>query len=103
MTLAYTQLQKKLGVYIIPVGKSEKKMADIKEALSDEFEMKDLGELHYFLSVKVIQDDKKGTIWIGQPVYTENILQKFGMEFGIGRNSSQLEKQQADLCRIIYS
>ena len=72
-----------IGVYvddIILAGKSEKKMADIKEALSDKFEMKDLGELHYFLGVKVIQDHKKGTIWIGQPVYTENILQKFGME-----------------------
>ena len=72
-----------IGVYvddIILAGKSEKKMADIKKALSDKFEMKDLGELHYFLGVKVIQDRKKGTIWIGQPVYTENILQKFGME-----------------------
>ena len=72
-----------IGVYvddIILAGKSEKKMPDIKKALSDKFEMKDLGELHYFLGVKVIQDRKKGTIWIGQPVYTENILQKFGME-----------------------
>ena len=72
-----------IGVYvddIILAGKSEKKMADIKKALSDKFEMKDLGELHYFLGVKVIQDRKKGNIWIGQPVYTENTLQKFGME-----------------------
>ena len=72
-----------IGVYvddIILAGKSEKKMADIKKALSDKFEMKDLGELHYFLGVKVIQDRKKGNIWIGQPVYTKNILQKFGME-----------------------
>ena len=54
-----------IGVYvddIILARKSEKKMADIKKALSDKFEMKNLGELHYFLGVKVIQDRKKGNI-----------------------------------------
>ena len=54
-----------IGVYvddIILAGKSEKKMAYIKKALSDKFEMKDLGELHYFLGTKVIQDHKKVTI-----------------------------------------
>ena len=61
-------------------GKSDKRMADVKRALSDKFEMKDLGELHYFLGVKIVQNHEKGTIWIGQPLYTENILQKFIME-----------------------
>ena len=40
--------------------------------------MKDLGPLHHFLGVKVIQDQLAGVIWIDQPSYTE-ILQKFGM------------------------
>ena len=72
-----------IGVYaddVILTEKSEKKMADIKKALSDKFGMKDLGELNHFFGAKVIQDHKKSTIWIGQSVYTENILQKFGME-----------------------
>lgn len=42
--------------------------------------MKDLGELHYFLGVKVVQDASKGQVRIGQPSYTENVLKKFGME-----------------------
>lgn len=40
--------------------------------------MKDRGELEYFLGVKVVQDIPGGTIWMGQPSYTETVLQKFG-------------------------
>ena len=32
------------------------------------------------MGVKVVQDQENVRIWIGQPVYTENVLQKFGME-----------------------
>ena len=28
----------------------------------------------------IVQDYKAGAIWIGQPIYTEKILKKFGME-----------------------
>jgi len=41
--------------------------------------MKDLGPLHHFLGVKGIQDHLTGVIWIGQPSYTEKMLQKYGM------------------------
>lgn len=44
------------------------------------FNMKDLGELNHFLGVQVIQDHDKGTVWIGQPQYTETILKKYGMD-----------------------
>ena len=82
----YTSLEGEsfiIGVYvddIVLAGKSDKTMADVKRALSDKFEMKDLGELNYFLDVKIVQNHEKGTIWIGQTLYTENMLQKFGME-----------------------
>ena len=64
---------------IILGGRSEAKLNAVKEELSRRFEMKDLGPLHHFLGVKVIQDRLTGVIWIGQPSYTEKILQKFGM------------------------
>lgn len=44
------------------------------------FDVKDMGELHFFVGVKIIQDQEAESMWIGQPAYTENILQKFGME-----------------------
>ena len=38
-----------------------------------------LGELHYFLGVKIVQDKKNGAVWVAQPAYKENILNKFGI------------------------
>ena len=38
-----------------------------------------MGELHYFLGVKIVQDHRRGQTWIGQPAYTEDVLQKYGM------------------------
>ena len=71
-----------VAVYVDDIvlgGRSEAEMNAVKEELSQKFEMKDLGPLHHFLGVKVIQDQLAGVIWIGQPSYTEKILQKFGM------------------------
>ena len=61
-------------------GRSEVKMNAVKTELSQKFEMKDLGPLHHFLGVKVVQDPLAGTIWIGQPSYTEKILHRFGIQ-----------------------
>ena len=75
------------GVFIVAVyvddivlgERSEAKMTAVKEELSQKFQMKDLGPLHHFLRIKVVQDRLTGAIWIGQPSYTEMVLQKFGM------------------------
>ena len=42
-----------------------------KNALAARFDVKDLGKLHYFVGVKVVQDQENVRIRIGQPVYTE--------------------------------
>ena len=49
------------------------------------FKVKDIGELHYFLGIAIIQDYKNGKTWIGQSNYTTNVFTKFGME-----NSKQI-------------
>ena len=54
-------------------------MADVKKALAMQFEVKDMGELHYFLGVKIVQDHQNGMGWIGQPAYTDSMLHKYGM------------------------
>ena len=72
-----------IGVYvddILLAGRSNKQINEVKLALAENFNVKDLGELSYFLGVKVVQNCKAGTIWIGQPIYTEGILKKYGME-----------------------
>ena len=55
-------------------------MVEVKKALIMQFKVKDIGELHYFLGVKIIQNRGTGEVWIGQSSYAENLLQKFGMQ-----------------------
>ena len=62
---------------ILLATKSEKK---VKNRLSAEFEVKDLGDLQYLLGVSVIQNHKEKSVWIGQPTYTLNVLEKFGLK-----------------------
>ena len=47
-------------------------MNEVKQA---QFEIKDMCELHYFLSVSV---HEKNSIWICQPAYTTRIIEKYG-------------------------
>lgn len=63
---------------ILLAGKSDERMIEVKRALSERFDVKDMGELHYFLGVNINQN-QDGDVWIGQPVYTQTILEKFGM------------------------
>ena len=65
---------------IIFACKCNRMMKKVKDSLSQQFKVKDLGELKYFLGVKVVQDPSKDQVWIGQPAYVENILKTFCME-----------------------
>jgi hypothetical protein len=49
-----------------------------KQNLAKEFEMKDLGLMHYFLGLEIWQ--QKGEIFLGQGKYAVEILKRFGME-----------------------
>ena len=72
-----------IGVYvndIILAANNEKQLKQVKEDLSNKFDIKDLGELKYFLGIKVEQNKESGSIWIGQPAYTENLLKRLGMQ-----------------------
>ena len=72
-----------LGVYvddIILAGCSEDRIKEVKAALSQKFEIKDMGKLHHFLGMSVDQNEKNKTVWIGHPSYIENLLRKFGMQ-----------------------
>ena len=54
-----------IGVYvddIILAAKNEKQLKQVKEDLSNKFDIKDLGELKYFLGIKVEQNKESGSI-----------------------------------------
>jgi hypothetical protein len=55
----------------------EKLITDCKRKLTTEFEMKDLGPMHYFLGLEVWQSLKK--IFLNQGKYAVEILKKFDM------------------------
>jgi hypothetical protein len=72
-----------IGVYvddIVMASKSKGRLAEVKHSLAKKFDIKDLGKLHHFLGMKIVQDESTGNVWVGQQVYTENLLRKFGME-----------------------
>ncbi len=72
-----------IGVYvddIVLAGKTDREIGEVKTALSASFDIKDLGKLHHFLGMNILHNDEKGEVWIGQPIYTENLLKKYGME-----------------------
>ena len=49
-----------------------------KEDLAKEFEMKDLGLLHYFLGLEIWR--RKGGLFVSQGKYAREILEKFNMQ-----------------------
>jgi hypothetical protein len=53
-------------------------IAGCKEYLAAEFEMKDIGLMHYFLGLEVWKIS--GEIFLSQGKYTTNILRRFRME-----------------------
>ena len=71
-----------IGVYIddmVLTGPSDQRIKEVKDELSQRFDIKDLGRLHHILGITVEQNEEGGRTWIGQSTYTKNPLQKFGM------------------------
>jgi transposase InsO family protein len=62
---------------LIITGNACKLIAEIKNQLSQEFEMKDLGELHYCLGLEVWK--QSGKTMITQSKYVKEILNRFNM------------------------
>ena len=60
-------------------GKNITDIEDLKAQLNAKYEMKDLGELKYFLSVQVHLDRERKLIHVNQSSYHQMILERFGM------------------------
>ncbi len=62
---------------LIWVCNDQKKLLQIKEDLSQKFEMKDLGELHFFLGMEVERNRDERFLHINQIKYLKEILKRF--------------------------
>src|ERR1700733_4085980 len=57
---------------------SSKFIGDCNKNLATEFDMKDLGQMHYFLGLEVWQ--QKGEIFLGQGRYATEMLKRFRLQ-----------------------
>jgi len=58
-------------------GKNEKKLKDIKDKLSDKFEMKDLDEVRTYLDINIKHDRNKTEITLDHRKYIESLTKKY--------------------------
>jgi histone deacetylase 1/2 len=65
---------------LILVCNDQNKLLRIKEELNQKFEMKDLGELHFFLGMEVERNHDQRLLRINQIKYLKEILKCFRME-----------------------
>ncbi len=66
---------------IVLAAKTSARLEEVKRGLAQKFDIKDnMGKLHHTLGMKIVQDDLSAKVWIGQPRYTNSLLQKFGIE-----------------------
>ncbi|GAB2268162.1 hypothetical protein Dimus_038698 [Dionaea muscipula] len=66
-------------------------LKDTKSLLSNQFDMKDMGEAHYVLGIEIIRDRQKCMLGLSQKGYIDRILQRFGMQ-GCKGGSSPMSK-----------
>ena len=65
---------------LVIIGKEIKALENTKQLLHDEFEMKDLGELKYFLGICVERNRMEQSIHINQQGYINQVLERFNMQ-----------------------
>lgn len=63
---------------IIVTGSSDKKVRELIQALQTDFALKDLGELHFFLGIKVTRS-QTGAV-LSQSKYASELLSRVGMQ-----------------------
>jgi len=71
-----------IGVYVYDIvlaGKDETRIKRVKKELASKFDVKDLGKLNYFLEMSTLQYHEEKKTWMGQPSYTQQLLEKEGM------------------------
>ena len=64
---------------ILLIGNDVGVLSSIRIWLSNQFDMKDLGEASYILGIKLWRDSKNRMLGLSQTAYVDKILSKFSM------------------------
>ena len=65
---------------ILLIGNNKEVLSDVKGWLSEQFQMKDLGEAAYILGIKVTRDRRKRMLSLSQASYIDTVLARFSMQ-----------------------
>lgn len=65
---------------IVLIGRNLKEIEDFQKALISRYEMRDLGNLQWFLGIRIIRDRPNRRIWLSQDAYIEKLITKFNLE-----------------------
>ena len=79
----HTQAQLWLAFHVddfLLIGPTIDGLTSLKQSLREHFEIKDFGEVRYFLGMEVVRDWSAGTIAVQQTQYTLATLSFFGMD-----------------------
>lgn len=74
-------------------GNNPNSSAWIEGKLSNRFEMKDLGEARTIVGMEIVRDRKQRKLLLIQERYSQNMLERFGMESARPANTSMEEAQ----------
>jgi hypothetical protein len=62
--------------------KHESEFQEFKAALLNKYEFKDLGDLKWFLGIRIVRDQEQSKVWLCQDSYIEKIARTFHLETG---------------------
>jgi hypothetical protein len=63
---------------ILIFGNNIDVIKEVKDFLSNNFEMKDLGEADVILNIKLLREEGNGGVTLVESHYVENVLSRFG-------------------------
>ena len=94
---------------ILLIGNDVGTLSSVKVWLSQQFDMKDLGEASHVLGIRLYRDRQKRILGLSQATYIDNVLARFSMQnskkrfvpfrHGKALSSNQRPKTQAEIER----
>lgn len=61
------------------IAGNKNSISQIKKHIASSFKCEDMGEANLFLGMKVLRNRSKNELWVGQPHYALEIVEKFGL------------------------
>ena len=78
---------------LLIASNDEARLKEVKEKLSQAFQMKDLGEPEVFLGMKITRDREKRIMTITQTEYTRKIIERFRGDDVIKHDTPMITRQ----------